>query len=197
MKNLPRRECNAITDGSGYSGRKQHWRDVPYEVRCNQNWVKTHITIEEETLIIPSYTLTESNVHESKVFVDNWEKLPENVFPIRSLADGSYATKDICEYVREWDAIPYHGIRKDAICKKHPKTAYEKMVYHARHFPEKFQKIYSKRNLVETDFSMIDSSFGYRIRCRSDIGRKNEVHAKVQSHNIRMICLQNFIKNLV
>jgi len=197
MKLLPGRKCTAITDASGYSGRKQHWRDVPYDVRCNQNWVKTHITTEKETLIISSYSLTKSYVHDSKVFRNNWERLPKNVIPTHSLADGSYATKEICEYVRKWDAIPHHGIRKDAICKKHPKTAYEKMVYYARHFPKKFKKIYSMRNLVETVFSMIDSSFGYRIRCRSDIGRKNEVHAKIQSHNLRMICLQNFMKSLV
>ena len=197
MNMLPKRECNAITDGSGYSGRKQHWRDVDYGVRCNQDWVKTHITIEEETLLILSYSLTESNVHESKMFCSNWNKLPDNVYPTRSLADGGYTTKEICEFVREWDAIAYHGIRKDAVCKKHPKTAYDKLVYFAKHFPEKFQKIYSKRNLVETVFSMIDSSFGYRIRCRSKVGRKNEVHAKISSHNIRMICLQNFMNNLV
>lgn len=197
MKLLPRREFTPITDSSGYSGGKQHWRDVPYDVRCNQNWVKTHITIEEETLLILSYNLTESNVHDSKVFRNNWENLPENVFPIRSLADGSYSTREICELVRDWGAIPYHGVKSNAKCRKHPSDAYEKMVYNARHFPEKFKKIYSMRNLVETVFSMIDSSFGYRIRCRSDIGRKNEVHAKVQSHNLRMICLQNFMKNLV
>lgn len=197
MKMLPKRECNAITDGSGYGGRKQHWRDVEYSIRCNQDWVKTHITIEEETLLILSYSLTESNVHESKQFSINWNKLPENVYPIRSLADGGYTSNAILELVREWGAIPYHGIRKDAVCKKIPVTAYDKMVYFAKHFPKKFQKVYSKRNLIETVFSMIDSSFGYRIRCRSDIGRKNEVHAKVNSHNIRMICLQNFMNNLV
>ena len=197
MKSLPRREFTAITDASGYSGRKQHWRDVDYGIRCIQDWVKTHITIEEETLLILSYSLTESTVHESQQFQVNWESLPENVYPIRSLADSGYTSNDICEYVKDWDAIPYHGIKKNAVCKKYPKTAYEKMVYHARHFPKQFQNIYSKRNLVETVFSMIDSSFGHRIRCRSDIGRKNEVHAKVQSHNLRMICLQNFKRNLV
>jgi transposase len=197
MKLLPRREFTVITDASGYSGRKHHWRDVPYDVRSNQNWVKTHITIEKESLLILSYNLTESNVHGSKMFVNNWEKLPENVFPIVSLADGSYATKEICELVREWGAIPYHGVKSNAKCRRHPKDAYEKMVYYARHFPEKFKKVYSLRNLVETVFSMIDSSFGYRIRCRSDIGRKNEVHAKVQSHNLPMICLQNFMSRLV
>ncbi len=119
------------------------------------------------------------------------------MYPFHSLADSDYTSNEICNIVTEWDAIPYHGIRKDAVCKKHPKTAYEKMVYYAKHFPEKFQKIYSKRNLVETVFSMIDSSFGYRIRCRSKIGRKNEVHAKMNSHNISMICLQNFMKNSV
>jgi len=144
-----------------------------------------------------SYSLTESNIHESKQFSINWNKLPENVYPFHSLADSGYTSNEICNIVTEWDAIPYHSIKKNAICKKYPESAYEKMVYHARHFPKQFQNIYSKRNLVETVFSMIDSSFGYRIRCRSKVGRKNEVHAKISSHNIRMICSQNFMNNLV
>jgi hypothetical protein len=39
--------------------------------------------------------------------------------------------------------------------------------------------MYGKRNHAETAFSVIGRLFGYRIRCRSKMGRKNEVHAKI------------------
>jgi hypothetical protein len=72
LKLLPERECVVATDATGYSGRKQHWRDVPYEVRACQDWVKVHAAVENETFFILSYTITESNVHESQQFEQVW-----------------------------------------------------------------------------------------------------------------------------
>ena len=156
--------------------------------------MKAHVNIDEDSLMIMSYSLTDSNVHESVEFEKNWNNLPDNVTPLKSLADSAYTSNDILQLVRESGAIPYHGVKKNAVCKKHPKTSYDKLVYFARHFPEKFNDVYCMRGLVETVFSMIDARFGYRIRCRSDIGRKNEVHAKFASHNLRMICVKILFK---
>ena len=197
MKTLPARDVNSTSDATGYSGRKAHWRDVDYGLRCIQDWVKAHANIDADSFIIMSYSFTESNVHESVEFEKNWNNLPENVTPVRSLADGSYTSNEILEVVRKSGATPYHGIRKDAVCKRHPKTAYDKLVYFARHFPERFNEVYCMRGLIETVFSMIDARFGYRIRCRSDTGRKNEVHAKFASHNLRMICAKYFFSKTV
>ena len=64
---------------------------------------------------------------------------PNNVYLIRRIPDPGYTSNYICEYVRDWNAIPYHGIKKNVVCKKYPKTAYEKMVYHAKLFLKQFQ----------------------------------------------------------
>ena len=197
MKTLPARDVNSISDGTGYGGRKEHWRDVDYGIRCIQNWVKTHVNVDEDSFLIMSYSLTKSNVHESVEFKKNWKNLPENVTPKRSLADSAYTSNEILELVRSSSAIPYHGVKKNAACKKYPETAYDKLVYFFKHFPDRFNDGYCMRGLVETVFSMIDSRFGYRIRCRSDIGRENEVHAKISSHNIRMICAKIFFSTMV
>ena len=184
---LPQRQAIVATDATGYSGRKKPWREWKYEVRANQDWVKLHAAIETETFLILGYELTESEVHDSQPFGDVWEDIPDNIQPIRSLADSAYSNNKCAQIARDHEATPYHSIKKNAVCRYKPQTAYEKMVNYAKHWPNRFAKEIGKRNHAETVFSSIGARFGYRIKCRSKIGRKNEVQSKINSHNIRMI----------
>ena len=95
---FPKRKVIAATDSTGYSGRKEHWNQVDYNVRANQDWVKAHTVFETSSLIILNYELTKSNVHDSKPFKSLWNKLPVNVTPKRSVADTAYTTKDIMDF---------------------------------------------------------------------------------------------------
>jgi transposase len=140
-------------------------------------------------MLILSYSLTDSGVHESQEFPNIWDSIHDSVRPKRSLADGGYTSNDILQLVRDSKAIPFHGIRKDAVLHTKPETAYQKLVNFALHWVNRFKKIYGERNLIETAFWMMDASFGYRIRSRSDVGRKNEVQAKFCAHNIRMLAM--------
>jgi len=193
LKLLPQRSCVVATDATGYSGRKQHWVDVPYSIRANQDWVKLHATVETETFFILSYTLTDSNVHESRQYETVWKILPENIQAKRSLADGAYTGEPCLQVAKQHGATPYHAIRKDAIYHRHPETAYQRMVNFATHWPNRYQKEYGKRNHIETAFSMIDTRFGHRITCRTKTARKNEVQTKIIAHNIKALALQQYI----
>jgi transposase len=197
LDQLPHRKSNVISDSTGYSGRKEHWRDVDYGIRCMQDWVKAHVIIEEESYIILSYSFTNSNVHDSQIFEKNWKKLPNNVVPKRSIADCAYTSNEILQVVRSSKAIPYHGLKSNAVYRNIPESAYDKLVYFATHFSKQYKERYSVRSLVETAFSMVDARFGYRIRCRSIRGRKNETQSKIISHNIRMICAKEFFSETV
>lgn len=194
---LPKRRSNVISDSSGYSGRKEHWRDVDYGIRCIQDWIKAHVIIDEDSLIILSYSLTKSNVHDSQIFENNWKNIPKNVIPKRSIADCAYTSNVLLQLVRASKATPYHGLRNNAVYTNNPKNAYDKLVYYVTHFSKQYKEIYSLRSLVETVFSMIDARFGYRVRCRSSRGRKNETQSKIISHNIRMICAKDFFSKVV
>ena len=196
LKLLPRRKNIVATDATGYSGRKEHWNDVPYEVRACQDWVKVHATVEIETFFILSYTFTESNVHESQIYEELWNELPENIRPKRSLADAAYTSESCLQVAKQHGATPYHGIKKNAVYHRHPKTAYEKMVNFARHWPNRFQKQYGKRNHIETAFSQTDACFDHRLKCRTETARKNEVQTKLCAQNIRMLALQQHINSI-
>ena len=93
---------------------------------------------------------------------------------------------------RRHGATPIHGVKKNVVYVHHPTTSYQKLVNFATHWPNRYARLYSKRNHAETAFDMIQSRFGYGIRCRSETGRKNEVHSKINAHNLRMLALLSY-----
>lgn len=143
-----------------------------------------------------SYCLKDSNVHDSQMFPNVWDKLPKNVSPRRSLADSAYFGNNRLEAARRHGKVPLHGIKKNARHFPKPEKTYQKMASFWLHWPNRAAALYGKRNHAETAFSMIGRLFGYRIRCCSKTGRKNEVQAKVAMFNLlllarKTVCLQN------
>jgi transposase len=192
LDGLHRRKAIIATDASGFSGRKQGWKETPYDHRANQDWVKVHSAIEVDTFLVLNYVFTKSNVHDSQVFDEVWNNIPTNVIPTRSLADAAYNGEKCLQTALAHGATPIHGIKKNAVYLSYPETAHQKLVNFKTHWPNRYQSLYGKRNHAETTFSMIQSRFGYRIRCRSKMGRKNEVHSKINAHNIRMLAWLDF-----
>jgi transposase len=192
LDGLHRRKAIIATDASGFSGRKQGWKETPYDHRANQDWVKVHSAIEIDTFLVLNYVFTKSNVHDSQVFDEVWNDIPSNVIPTRSLADAAYNGEKCLQTALAHGATPIHGIKKNAVYLSHPETAHQKLVNFKTHWPNRYQSLYGKRNHAETTFSMIQSRFGYRIRCRSKMGRQNEVHSKINAHNIRMLAWLDF-----
>jgi len=131
-----------------------------------------------DRFVILSFRLTRSNVHESQVFEAVWDDLPDNVVPIRSLADSAYMGNDCLTVARRHGATPLHKIKKNSKNREEPETFYEKLVNFAHHWPNRFAALTAKRSHVETVFSMVDSLLGYRLRCRTRRGRRNEVRVK-------------------
>ncbi|MCG7845270.1 MAG: transposase, partial [Methanomassiliicoccales archaeon] len=179
-----------------WPGRKRGWRETPYAFRPRENWVKTHAAIEVDSFLILSYELTASNVHESQVFSDIWMKLPENVAPIRSLADSAYHGEACLAAARLQGATPLHGIKKNAKGLMEHRVNYNKLVFFARQFPQRFAALTAKRNHAETVFSMIGNLFDYRTRCRNSDSRKNEVRCKLIMFNIHQLAMTGHARSL-
>jgi len=192
VASLPQRSVIVATDATGFSGRKRPWREVDHGLKATQDWVKTHAAIEVDSFMVLSYSLTSSNVHESQMFAEVWDHLPKNVSPKRSLADSAYHGEICLAAARQHGATPLHGIKRNARHFARPQTNYQKMVSFWQHWPTRAAALYGKRNHAETAFSMIGGRFGHRIRCRSEVGRKNEVRTKIASRNIRMLAWLSF-----
>ena len=79
LESMPQRSVVAATDASGFSGRKRSWRETDHAVKAMENWVKIHAVIEVDSFVVLNYELTPSNVHDSQMFSDVWDRLPTNV----------------------------------------------------------------------------------------------------------------------
>ncbi len=148
--------------------------------------MKANVVIEVDEFIVLAYHLSRSNVHEYQTFENVRDKLPENVIPIRSLADSAYVGNDCLAVARQHGATPLHKIKKNARNFKKSETNYEKLINFAHHWLERFAALTAKRAHSETVFSMIGILLGHRLRCRKKASRKNEVQAK--------FCLFNLIQ---
>lgn len=196
LKWLPKRKAVVATDATGYSGRKRSWRETDYDKRAVENWVKAHAAIEVDSFLILNYELTDSDVHESQMYEDVWDDLPDNVEPIRSLADSAYTSNYCIRVANKHGASAIHDVKKNAVHRSNPMNGYEKLVNFAKHWPNRFKQIKAKRAHVETTFGIVSECFNYRLRCRNDIARKNEVQAKYASHNIRIIAASAYMNGM-
>ena len=187
---LPRRQTVIATDATGYSGRKRGWRETKHAQRASEDWVKVHAAIEVDEFIVLSFELTSSNVHDSQMFASVWDRLPKNVSPKRSLADSAYHGEKCLAAARQHGATPLHAIKRNAREYERPRTFYQKLVNFAHHWPRRFAALYAKRVHAETAFSMIGALLGYRLRCRSKNGRKNEVRVKLALFNLVQLAMR-------
>ena len=79
LESMPQRSVVAATDASGFSGRKRSWRETDHAVKAMENWVKIHAVIEVDSFVVLNYELTPSNLHDSQMFSNVWDRLPKNV----------------------------------------------------------------------------------------------------------------------
>jgi len=189
MERLPKRNVIVATDATGYSGRKRGWRETPYAHRPNEDWVKTHAAIEVDRFLVLSYELTASNVHERQMFSGVWERLAKNVAPTRSLADSAYHGEACLAAARLHGATPLHKIKKNARGLMEHRVNYNKLVFFAKQFQQRFAALTAKRDHAETVFSMIGNLFGHRIRCRNIDARQNEVRCKLIMFNLHQLAV--------
>lgn len=184
---LPKRNSVVCTDATGYSNEKLPWSRADYRLRATQDWIKVHAAIEVPTLLYLNTVNTRGRVHESRMFGPVWTHLPDNVRPVRSLADAAYAGTACLEAARAHGATPLHGLRKNASRTRLGRTPYTDLVKWARQWPNRFAALTGRRALVETAFNCTKQRFGFQLRCRDPTARRNEILAKQVGHNLRML----------
>jgi hypothetical protein len=77
--------------------------------------------------------MSDSDGHESQTSRNVWDRLPENVIPIRSLNDSAYVVNDCLAVARQHDATPLHKIKKNAKDFEKPETFYPRLVNFGHH----------------------------------------------------------------
>lgn len=190
---LPERDAIIATDATGFSGQTTAWANKDPALRATENWEKTHLAVEIPTLVTLSLDFTDSHRHESQRFEAVWSNLPDNVDPVRSLADAAYAGNDCLKVAREHGATPIHDLRKDHRYERFPDTAYEKLCNFATHWPNRYEELTADRSLIESKIGCVKQTTSGRVRCRDERGRRNEVRTKVLADDVRMLELRRFL----
>ena len=155
--------------------------------------MKANCAVEVPQRLILSPVLTAGRRSESLSFEQVWDGLPDNVTPIRSLADSAYSGQPNLEVVTAHGAIPFHSIPKNARHESIPISERENMVEFATYWPNRAAKLRSLRQMVETTFSHLKELYGDRLRCRSPMGRRSEVWTKFAVLNVRTITFRQIL----
>ena len=194
LERLPERKVVISTDSTGFSTRKRIWSQNDYGLRATQSgWMKTTAAVEVPQLLYLNSAPSDADVHDSNMVGPAWSEFPDNVRPIRSLADGAFANQPCLEVAQAHGATPLHDPRKNARHRKYPGTSFEKLVNFATHWPNRFRHLVRLRKLVETTFHVTKQRFGDRLWCRSKIGRENEIQARQTAHYVRVIIARELV----
>ena len=123
-------------------------------------------------------------------------KLPENIVPVRSLADSAYRDEVGLAAARRLGARPLHKIRKNVRGLMEHRVNYNKLVFFARQFPHRFASLTAKRNHAGTVFSMIGNLFGHRIRCRIRDAWEIEIRCELRMFNPHQLAVTGQARSL-
>ena len=194
LEPLPARDVIVATDATGFSNRIQQWRTTDHGLRAWEgDWLKLHAAVDVPSLLFLSMVVTRSNVHESRRFEDVWMALPDNIHPVRSLADAAYTGERCLQVARDHGANAHHAITSNAVHVAQPQTLYQGLVNFPLHWPNRSKALRGPRALVETAFSCLKTRFGHRLGCRKKRGRTNEVLTKTIAHNVSVLTARAFI----
>ena len=145
----------------------EDWEDAKRGIISRREFSKLHVLMAPHGMIV-ACRVTAGRTHDSPVFREMYGHIPRGSGHV--ILDAAYLAKANC------DAIA-RSARSPVICPKknsRPKGyhAMGKMLKWRRDDPEGFGRIYHRRSLVETAFSVIKERFGAVSRAKTPAMRK-------------------------
>jgi transposase len=177
-------ETRFAADGTGFGSlRFLRWYDHRNGVTKEQHiWVRAHIMTGLQTQIVASVQMTKGTAHDAPRFPKLLAQTTENFTVKEVMADKGYSSVRNLEAARDSGAIPYIAFKDNATTEKG--GYWEKMLNYYRYRREDYLLHYHQRSNVEAAISAIKRKFGSAVRSRGFVAMKNEVLAKILSHNI-------------
>ena len=180
---------------SGYHQRK-HGKESLW--RKQEQWKKVHVALDLKEQQILSIVYTKSHVNDCQVVHELCESIEKKI--IKIIADGAYDTEKIHKLIHSWGAeaiIPpaitskaQNELRKKKTFKEYLKGRDEiiSRIRKEKDFKAglkqwKMESGYHQRSLIETCMFRLKRIFGFYLHQKNEIGRKNEIIAKVNMLN--------------
>lgn len=187
------REDAAAIDATGNPhSNGGNWRRDKTDPNKFREYDKTHYVVGVKSCVIPV----------TKVTRGSWSEIPE-FEPLlteaaaegnikTAIADSGLVAIENYEASRNLGATPYIKPKDNAVFRPHPSNAYERAVYFATKFPERFKEEYRWRTKAECAIHAKKAAFGDIIRGRLPSSRRNQELCRDIVHNLRMVAMARY-----
>lgn len=174
-------------DSSGFSiSKSSKWFDIRVKrVNTKKDFLKLHIAIDVESGIILSFTITASNIHDTKEFKRLLRYLPTIA---KCLADSGYSSRKNCSYVAiKKHGKPYIKFKVNATGKAKGSRAWKESHHEYKDDPETWLAVYHLRSIIESVFGSIKRRWSDCIFSRRAWLRRRELALRVLAYDIKQV----------
>jgi len=190
---LRRKGMDIAVDSTGFgTSNRSRWYDIRIKRKSSRReYVKLHLSVDIETGVTFSFTITSWNRHDSKEFKRLINSLPElgNV-----LGDKAYSSRANCQLVVDKKGKPYLCFRENATSKAKGKSAWIISLREFKNDKEKWLAIYHLRSIIESVFSSIKRRWGSFLYSRKKWMQRKELALKVLVYNIKQVLMVRYAR---
>jgi transposase len=185
---LRRHGMNIAVDSSGFrTGNSSIWYDIRIRRKnLRKECIKLHISVDVDTGVIHSFTMTSSERHDSPEF----QKLLSHLSELGAVfGDKGYSSRNNCQIVADKNGIPYLCFKDNATNKAKGKPAWIISIRAYKNKKEEWLSVYHLRSIVESVFSSIKKRWGSYLLSRKKWMQKKKLSLKVLSYNVKQVLL--------
>ena len=188
---LRRHSMNIAVDSTGFrTGNSSIWYDIRIKRKNKRkDCIKLHISIDIDTGIIHSFTMTPWNRHDSREFEKLLKHLPELGC---TFGDKAYPSRNNYQLVADKNGIPLLCFKDNATNKAKGHPAWIIHITKYKNDKETWLEAYHLRSIVESVFSSIKKRWGSFLRSRKKWMQKKELSLKVLSYNVKQVLLVQY-----
>ena len=195
---LAQLEKTFSVDASGVSENRYlpRWSAVKQEYSRHKQYKKIHAICGNYSNIVADVIVTDGEKADSPQFKELLKNVIENFNPIEIMADLGYLSRSNMKYANDLGVIPFIPFKKNSISNSKGALIWSKMYEWFHNDLEDYLKHYSKRNNIETVFSMIEARFGKFVMTKNKTSQINEILCKILCLNICILIQEIFLSNI-
>ena len=185
---LRRKAMNIAVDSTGFrTGNSSIWYDIRIRRRNKRkDCLKLHISVDVDTGVIHSFTMTSWNHHDSKEFEQLIKNLPDLG---ATFGDKGYSSRGNCQRVADKNGVPYLLFKDNTTSKSKGKPAWIISFRAYRNDTEEWLSVYHLRSIVEGVFSSIKRRWKSYLLSKKRWMQKKELSLKVLSYNVKQVLM--------
>ncbi len=185
---MRRNGMNVVLDSSCFSLKtSSKWFDIRIQrVSEKKDYLKLHIVIDADTLVILHFTITGWSGSDSREFMRLINDLPRLG---KVAADKAYSSRAHCQAVADKGGTPYLCFKTNSTGRAKGSPAWKLSFKAYTTDPEAWMGEYHIRSVVEAVFASIKRCWGSEIRDRKGWHKRRTIAIKTVAYNVKRALL--------